>query len=267
MLLRTATIEWNDSMGDAVCEMGISLPGIAAAARPGQFLMIKSGRGTDPLLRRPFSIHRIEGEDTAVILYRIAGAGTAIMSQAGPGDRISLLGPLGKGFEPPASARFHVIVGGGIGVAPLLFLAQSGVGEGIFTETTSIAIIGAKSSAGLHAVERFSSLHMKVLTATEDGSAGTRGTAVDLAGRALSSAPGPVAVYACGPRGMITALAAVLRMHPAATCQVSVEERMACGMGVCRGCAVPVRKAGGKAYAAACRDGPVFDMNILAEGT
>ncbi len=263
MLLSDGTIIWNRSAGDSVLEMGLSLPDAFARANPGQFLMIKASAAGDPLLRRPFSIHRIDRQGAVSILYRTKGAGTKLLSALRPGDRISVLGPLGRGFSISGPDRFHILVAGGMGVAPLLFLAQRGVDCGSFLASNSLAIIGAKTAAGIYAADAFASLPMPVLTVTEDGSAGERGTALGALSSALGRTGGGAEVYACGPKGMISALPRTLSARSGTGCQVSVEERMACGLGACRSCAVPVKAPGGRRAASACTEGPVFNLDSL----
>ncbi len=207
-------------------------PDIAAAARAGQFVNL--GWSPGPLLRRPFSVYRAEGEEVEVVLKAV-GAGTAQLLAMEAGDRVSCLGPLGRGFELTDGAREVVLVSGGLGVAPMPLAAKQAKAAGARVTW----VHGARTEAEL-CTEADGD---RIVWATDDGSRGFAGTAV-------AAAPHGDLVFACGPNRM---LAAVAVRWPAA--QVSIETYMGCGTGVCLGCAVPVTRGG---YDRACREGPVF---------
>ncbi len=263
--------------------------GVAAQARPGQFVHVRvPGPSLDPLLRRPFSVCLADparGEFT--VMYEVAGRVTSAMARMRQGDRLDVLGPLGRGFESPRGGSRVVLVAGGLGIAPLVMLSRALADSG--NDFSFIA--GARSASmlvGLELVpaarEESRGSRRELLLATEDGSAGLRGTAVDALGRLLD-AGGFTCVYACGPVAMLREVARLAYAHgiPA---QVSLEERMACGIGACLGCAVRARAGagavardgavgpvGGEAprpsYLRACSDGPVFwasevDLGVLA---
>ena len=210
--------------------IGFRAPEIAATVRAGQFVNI--GWSPGPLLRRPFSVYRAEGESIEIVLKGV-GAGTAQLVAMAPGDLVSILGPLGLGFE--LSGRSAVLVSGGLGVAPMPLAGRQARAAGL--EVTWVH--GARTAAELCAEAQGD----RVLWATDDGSRGFRGTAV-------AAAPDADTVLACGPNRM---LAAVAERWPNA--QVAVETYMGCGTGVCLGCAVPLRSGG---FDRACTEGPVY---------
>lgn len=230
-------------------------------ALPGQFVMVSvaaeqgcappaaSPASCDPLLRRPLSVHDCRPGELA-LLYRVAGRGTALLAGRKPGDKVELLGPLGREFPLPAGRR-AVLVAGGIGVAPLFYLAKSLLAAG--REVT--CLLGAKEQAGLYREQELAALGAEVRLATDDGSAGCRGPVTGLLCRELKAGRDPV--YACGPDPMLQAVAQLCR-EAGRECYVSLEARMACGVGACLGCAVPVFQHGQEAYRRVCVEGPVF---------
>jgi dihydroorotate dehydrogenase electron transfer subunit len=205
---------------------------IAATVRAGQFVNL--GWSPGPLLRRPFSVYRADGGDIEVVLKAV-GSGTAQLLAMEPGDRVSCLGPLGRGFDLSGGARSVALVSGGLGVAPMPLAARDARAAGM--DVTWVH--GARTAAELCAEADGD----EVVWATDDGSRGVQGTAV-------SAAPDAGLVLACGPNRM---LAAVAERWPEA--QVAVETYMGCGTGVCLGCAVPLRRGG---YDRACKEGPVY---------
>ncbi len=261
--------------------LGVAAPGFPGTFQPGQFVMLRSPRTVDPLIGRAFSIYRLTGgaEATLEILYKIMGKGTAALAAMQAGDAIEILGPLGNGFDVSAGERTTVLVAGGIGVPPIAALADmlrrapverraenrdrtSDVGP----RTEVHVFLGGKTSADILCVKDFEAAGAVLTITTEDGSVGAAGMITQPLARFLDSAPGPVGVYACGPAGM---LAAVARLTEALRipCQVSVEASMACGFGACMGCAIELRNNGpGPKYKLVCQDGPVFDARTLAWG-
>jgi len=218
---------------------------------PGQFVHVACG-GDGRILRRPFSVFD-RGEGTASILVREAGEGSSWLKRRGPGDRLDILGPLGRGFDLCAEGG-RLLVAGGAGIAPLRFLAKRLLEEG----ETCLVAWGMGEAAEYGVLPDVLKKEADVRLACLDGSGGHAGSAVDLAMQLDRESAGQV--YACGPREMLLSLAARMEevdREGLARLQVSVEERMACGVGVCRGCAVPVAEPPG-AYRAACSDGPVF---------
>jgi dihydroorotate dehydrogenase electron transfer subunit len=206
-------------------------PEIASSVRAGQFVNL--GWSPGPLLRRPFSVYRVVGEDIEVVLKAV-GSGTAQLLALKIGDSVSCVGPLGRGFELPRAGSV-VLVSGGLGVAPMPLAARDARAAGLRVTW----VHGARTAAELCS----ESDGDEVVWATDDGSRGVEGTAVE-------AAPDADLVLACGPNRM---LAAVAERWPDA--QVAIETYMGCGTGVCLGCAVPLRRGG---YDRACKDGPVY---------
>lgn len=234
-------------------EVGADWP----ASEPGQFVMLSPGAlpaapRVDPLLPRPMAIFARTGAALEV-LYRVTGRGTALLAAARRGDHVRVVGPLGCGFALPAAGERAVLVGGGTGIASLFDLAARARERG-----PVVALLGARTADALMALEAFRTLGVALRLATEDGSAGHRGRVTELLDAVL--AEGPARVYACGPTPMMRA-AAECAAAAGRPCLVSLENRMACGFGVCLGCAVP-RRAGG--FGLVCRDGPVFASDGLA---
>ncbi len=222
-------------------------------AEPGQFVMLRVGEGIDPLLRRPFSIHRTDPGETGEfeILFRVVGRGTRLLSRLRAGDRVDALGPLGQGFR--TDAEHPVLVGGGVGVAPLLFLTERLLEQG----RRPLLLLGARTDRDLLCHQDFTCLAVPCRVATEDGSAGEPGLVTGLLDRALDEAAPGTAVYACGPPAMLAAVAGRCR-RAGVPCQVSLEAHMACGVGACLGCVVPGTD---EPYLRVCREGPVVDAN------
>lgn len=252
-----ATVEQLEQLSAENYLLTLHAPGIAAAAQPGQFVMVGVGEGKDPLLRRPFSLNQVETGGRIRILFKVVGRGTKILSHADKGDRLPLLGPLGNGFniDPTKQA---CLVGGGMGIAPMLFLAEH-LSKAENRQEADIIILGGRNREELEPlVDDFDRLGMKLFTVTDDGSFGEHGLVTDvLASVQLSS---DSIVYSCGPKPMLFAVYQCSR-EKGATCQVSIESMMACGMGACLGCSVP---ATGGGYVHVCTDGPVFNAEELA---
>jgi dihydroorotate dehydrogenase electron transfer subunit len=235
-------------------------PGIAEAARPGQFVHLLAGEDRSFPLRRPFSIHRVDA-GTVEVVFDVVGAGTRALARLRPHDVVDVLGPLGRPFTPPEEPMGCVLVGGGYGTAPLFFLA----GELRARHCRVDFAIGAATAARLLDAMEAKRLGHSLTVTTDDGSAGRRGLVTDPLPDLLART-GAGRVYACGPMPM---LAAVSRVAAAAgvPCQVAVEEQMACGTGICFSCVLPVRGSGAGAetrMARSCLEGPVFDGTAVA---
>lgn len=245
--------------------IALQAPEIAQAAAPGQFVMVKPQPGLDPLLRRPFSIfERLHDKSGAPIglslLNKRVGVGTALLFAARPGDRISVLGPLGRAFvpvDPPAEAW---MVAGGVGLAPFATLDDALKARG----TKRRLFYGARSAADLHYADHFERAGAELHLTTEDGSRGQTGRITEPLELALKSAAADarITIYACGPTPMMRAVA---RLGEAAgrPVFVSLEPTMGCGMGGCYSCVVPVTRGSGRAFVRACLEGPVFDSRIV----
>ncbi len=227
-------------------------PEIALSAQPGQFLMVKTSLTLDPLLRRPLSIQAVDHARGLVkIVYRVVGRGTALLAAKKLGRRLNVLGPLGRGFTVPTNGRFAVVAGG-LGIAPLSFLIQRLKALG-----NEVAVFyGAQNRYQLILAEELSGLRINLATATDNGSAGFKGTVVDLV-REKGLPPVDI-IYAAGPPPMLRELVGLLREVGMPRTEVSLEERMGCGIGACLGCAVKVNGTEGPVYKRVCADGPVF---------
>ena len=248
--------------------LALAAPAIAAAAAPGQFVMVKAGPGFDPLLRRPFSVFEILRDATGAatgltILSKRIGVSTGLLYDKGRGQRVDCLGPLGRPFtvvDPPTDAW---MVAGGVGLAPFATLAQALRARGV----TSTLFYGARRGAELFYLDFFRALDVELVLTTEDGSAGERGRVVApldrrLAARAPSST---VMLYACGPEGMLAATARTAMKYNR-PCQVSVERIMGCGLGGCYSCVIPMRNEhGGFHHVRSCivRSGPVSGPDCM----
>ena len=223
----------------------VHTPEIATNAKPGQFVHVKVSLGAYPLLRRPFSILDVNREEgTWSFLYKIVGEGTQILSQRSEGEKLDILGPIGTSFS--VTDKPALLIAGGIGMAPLYFLA----GELKKKKIPITFIYGARNKDELVLHERLSSRADDVLLVTEDGSVGQKGNAVEAASDFLKEDP---AIYSCGPDPMLIALKKELEKH-GKSAQFSLENYMACGKGACQGCAVKTESG----YQRVCVDGPVF---------
>lgn len=241
----------NDRVNGSFYRLKLASGYLAKSAKPGQFIEILCAEGIDPLLRRPLGVHKTTKSGIEV-LYEVVGRGTELLSRQKVGCRLDIIGPLGSGFNITES-KSAILVAGGIGVAPLVALAE-GLGE-------AHVIIGARTKSHVLCENEFKLAGCTVAVATEDGSKGFKGLATDLLKDALKLSDYKVsAIYACGPAGMLKAVAKIAANHRV-QCQVSLEERMACGVGVCLGC--PVKVISGE-YKMVCKDGPVFDAEDIA---
>jgi len=228
-------------------------PRLARSVRPGQFVQVRVADGLDPLLRRPFSVHDWDAKQgTVALLVQVRGKGSKMLADKRPGERLDVLGPLGRGFEISETKGRALLVGGGIGAAPLWSLARQ-----LKDKTWDLTVLlGASADSLLVKAVDFSHLANTII-ATDDGSAGIKGKITKLLPLAASDYN---QVYACGPKPMLAALA-VWTKAAGFPLQVSLDEVMACGMGVCLGCAQPVKHNKSVNYAKVCTQGPVFDAD------
>jgi dihydroorotate dehydrogenase electron transfer subunit len=228
--------------------------------------MLKTSRGMDPLLRRPFSIFEIlrheDGSPRGItILNKRIGKGTGLLYEAEPGSRVECLGPLGRPFEavaPPAEAW---MVAGGVGLAPFVTLAEALLARG----TPATLFYGARRAQDLHCADIFEGLSIRTVYATEDGSRGVRGLITVPLQDHLSRVPATqeVRLYVCGPTPMMRAVAEVAASNQR-PCDVSLEQVMGCGMGGCYSCVVPaLDDRGAPHHTRSCIDGPVFDARRI----
>jgi dihydroorotate dehydrogenase electron transfer subunit len=241
--------------------LALAAPAIAAAAAPGQFVMLKPRAGTDPLLRRPFSVFEILRDENGAatgltILSKRIGPSTSSIYSARDGDHVDCLGPLGRPFtivDPPAEAW---MIAGGVGLAPFATLAQSLRARGVSTSL----FYGARRAEELFYLDFFRDLDVELVLTTEDGSVGERGRVVAPLSRRLTAlhSSAVVMLYACGPEGMLAATARTASTH-SRPCEVSVERIMGCGLGGCYSCVVPMRDEQGLSHhVRSCLAGPVL---------
>lgn len=261
MFFQELPIRRIEAVNPEVYRLGVASRKMAGKARPGQFMMIKPQDCVEPLLPRPISIHRVQDSEIN-LLVRVVGEGTRRICDLTPGEILEVKGPLGRGFQIDPQ-KVPLLVAGGMGAAPLLFLAEKLVRSGGWEKgKRPVLFIGGRTRRELPALKEFRQTGLKVLAATEDGSFGEKGLVTDRLRDYLETGSGEAIVYACGPGGMLKAVAALTRRE-GIPCQVSLEERMACGMGACLGCAVARHHEGGPDYAKVCQDGPVFEAGEI----
>jgi len=224
---------------------------IVESASAGQFVHIQVNDGVNPFFRRPFSIHRTN-DNALSILYEVVGPGTQILALKQKGDRLSVLGPLGNSFSnPPTGTEQVVMIAGGVGIAPFLILSDFLKGKNY----DLTLLYGVRSSQQIFDLEEYQNNGLKIFIATDDGSQGVKGR-VSALFKNIDAKNKKTFIYACGPRSMLVAVQNYTKtVHLQG--EVSAEEVMACGIGVCLGCAAKT-KAG---YKTVCNDGPVFDIH------
>jgi len=237
------------------CRLVFYAPEIVCQAAPGQFVMIHMPSSARHMLPRPYSICSVNtNRGELVVFFEIGGRGAEMLSAVEPGAYLRILGPLGRGF--PEVLPGSLLIAGGMGVAPLVFLAAS-------TEAERTLIYGSRSSSRLACPpEDLFMPGLTVIETTEDGSRGIKGTACDVAETIMAECS---AIFACGPRHMLSAVAKSAQQF-GVEAWVSVEERMACGIGACLGCVVETENG----YLRVCKDGPVFpagEVNLTDEHT
>jgi dihydroorotate dehydrogenase electron transfer subunit len=272
MLDRKVKVKEIQELGARNYLISLHAPDQARLVRPGQFIMIKCVENTDenPLLRRPFTIFNIHRNarggrpDGIDLLVKDAGAGTRKLVRTKPGQTLDCLGPLGRGFqvnhELRAEASTACLVAGGVGIAPLLLLAESLKAQRI----RPILFYGGAGEADIVLREHFERLEIDIIYVTEDGSLGEQGLVTEPLNRYLELNPRKdIRVYTCGPWGMMKAVHE-LAVRYELTCEVSLEARMGCGMGACLGCVVCCCGDQGETqYLRACIDGPVMNSRRI----
>jgi len=255
--LSKATVLSHKSVGRGYYRIVLNAPEIASAARPGQFVMLRVSENLDPLLARPFGISDVPTKSSVEILYRVVGRGTTMLTGRKAGEQLGVLGPLGRGFPLPEKNTTLVMVAGGSGFPPLHFLSrQVGCSSHLFLGSRDRACL---PPAGI--LKNFRSSCTRVHIATEDGSMGTKGMTTDILNVFVTKLEKKfnIVLCACGPHSMLAAVSRIATVH-AIPCYVSMEERMACGLGACMGCSIPMKRGG---YKRACKEGPVFDAQEI----
>ena len=255
---------------------------IADISRPGQFINLRISEAMDPLFRRPFSIFRTiplaRGEKGLEIVYKVVGRGTRKMTGLLPGEEVDMIGPCGNGFSLEGGKKSHVLLGGGVGTAALYMLGEQIV-RNQEANTNLHVFLGANTKGSMILIDEFQNLKKDLKISTDDGTFGYRGMVTELFKSSMekSEIPSESAVYACGPEPMYRELRSLLEKYRFSA-QVSIERRMACGMGVCLSCICKVRKGEVEkyrslpkshiqfseqddyGYALTCWDGPVFHL-------
>jgi dihydroorotate dehydrogenase electron transfer subunit len=261
MIEKAASIEFNRQLGADIWLMGFRSEGLASLVKPGQFLMIRTeGVSKDPLLRRPFSVHGIAEGNTILILYRTVGKVTSVLSLLKKDEQISVIGPLGNGFRLPGPKQRAILIAGGLGLAPMYFLVQSLPLE---ARRSATMLLGFSTSQEAVLTDQIKDMGLELSLATEDGSQGFRGTVTDLFDQLMDrDASKKSIIYACGPNSMLKKIAQqTMRLN--LTCYVSLEGSMACGLGICLGCAIKAAANQDTEYYYVCKDGPVFSAELI----
>jgi dihydroorotate dehydrogenase electron transfer subunit len=237
-------------------------------AMPGQFVMIRKQNVNDPLLSRPlgiYGVHQTEAGPVVEFLYRIVGRGTSALSHLVVGDHVDILAPLGNPFDLNFETRSHIVlIAGGVGLAPLTYLAYY-LSDTMAEKklTLYIGVSAAPFLVGLNRIKH-SCPNIEIKVATNDGSMGFKGTITDLFQNDIPSMDhGNIVIFACGPRGMDRHLARIIAAYDI-PCHISMEERMACGIGTCLGCAIKIRTSDNSwVYRRVCKDGPIFNIRDI----
>jgi dihydroorotate dehydrogenase electron transfer subunit len=274
-----ATIKTQKEVFPGYFLISINLPPDLKKPGPGEFFMVKVGTDSEPLLRRPLSLHRIISGDTLQFLYRVKGKGTGLLSKKMAGEKLDILGPLGKGFLISSDMKEAILVAGGIGIAPLFSLAEELKNKEISVKF----IIGGKSKKDILCEDELRSIGLKIYVSTEDGSYGKRGLVTELLEDYLTTHDSRLTtnIYACGPKPMLKKVSEIAGTY-SCKCHVSLEERMACGVGACLGCAVRIKVHSSqftvqrkktkdsrltthdsRLYKMVCKDGPVFNAEEI----
>lgn len=266
----TATVLFNQQVAPGYWRIRLTAPAAFADAEPGQFVMVRVGNAIDPLLRRPFAVfdagllqeQGASSEQPAYfeMLYHVVGKGTAKLADMKAGQPVDILGPLGKGFVTGAADEDKLLVGGGIGLAPLYLLAKS-----LLAEKAKVHLFaGGRSSEDVLCFDEFAQLGASCHAATNDGSFGEAGFVTAPLTRYLDQLQGRATIYACGPTPMLRAVAQLAQARNV-PCQVSLEGYMACGVGACLGCVAEGHNHSQQTpdFRCVCTEGPVFDSREL----
>lgn len=248
-----ATALIKEELAPGIFRVKFFAPQIAKEAVPGQFVHIRCDENRDYILRRPFSIHQVTGNDSFDILFNLVGPGTKWLANLRVKGTVDIIGPLGNGFELVDEPGKVMLVAGGMGIAPLVFLASRLVEK----QAKVFTVIGAANKEMLLDYMDLKRLTRKIMAATEDGSQGTKGKVTDILPVAISE-DRPDRIFSCGPRAMLKQVSSISRKW-GIPCQVALEELMACGVGACLSCVTKTKKG----YKKVCSDGPVFDSKEI----
>lgn len=240
-----------EEIAPAVFKITLESEYTSANAKPGQFVNVKCGEGINALLRRPISICSVDSKaGTIDIIFQVKGTGTEILSMKKCGDEVDVIGPLGRPFDISPEYKKIAVVGGGIGIFPLLYLLQS------MENADKSAFLGFRSKDFVVLEDEFKNASSRLFLSTDDGSFGYKGLITSLLERELRENKLDV-IYTCGPTPMIRKVVEIAEAYHV-KCQVSLEQRMGCGIGACLVCACKTKYGDDWEYSHVCKDGPVF---------
>lgn len=238
---------------DDIIKISIKSEEIAQSAKPGNFLEIRVSETIEPLLRRPISIYNInKNEDIVEFIFQIKGKGTKILAEKNIGDKIDIIGPLGYGTFNIEAYKKVVVLGGGIGIFPLYELEKE-------LKSDITTYLGFRNKEYVILEDEFKSVSNKVIITTDDGSYANSGLAIDYLKKDCLKEK-PDIIFACGPLAMLRAIKKFAEENNI-LCQISLEEKMGCGIGACLGCAVKLIQDGNEKFGHVCKQGPVFWAN------
>jgi dihydroorotate dehydrogenase electron transfer subunit len=262
-LLHRARVVAVEEVARNTFRLELRAPALAMATKQGQFVMIEPRAGGAPYLRRAFSVADVlpgpgGTPERIVLVLAVIGEGTRALSRRMAGEEAEVLGPLGRPYDLGDPAKPLLLVGGGIGTAPFPLVARARRASGATGPLR--ALFGFRDAAAVCMVKEMEALGCPVVLCTDDGSAGAKGRVTEHLEPLL--APG-TSILACGPNPMFTALARFLAGR-GVPCQVSTEEPMACGYGLCFGCVVPLKDGAGIRWAKSCTEGPTFPLEAIA---
>jgi len=259
MLEQTVQIVSNERDTDSYFRLVLRAPQIAPLIQPGQFAHVRVLPLKDALLRRPFSIFQVEG-DTFSILYKTVGKGTDALARLGAGEELSVIAPLGHGFTVPKNGgETPLLVAGGYGMAAMYLLAQRSPQKGI-------VFVGGRKRVDILCEKEFQALGWDVRVTTEDGSHGEKGLVTKPLLAEIQNSKLRIKkfkIFACGPTGMLKAVGKIVEEFNVPA-ELSMDEHMCCGVGVCLTCVIPVKTNDGWEYQRTCTEGPVFDARAVA---
>lgn len=255
MLEQTAQIISNERDTDLYFRLVLRAPAIAPLVQPGQFAHVRVLPLKEALLRRPFSIFQVAG-DTFSILYKAVGKGTGVLSRMRPGEELGVLGPLGHGFTLPQSGgETPLLVAGGYGMAAMYLLAERSPQKGV-------VFVGGRRRVDILCEAEFRALGWDVRATTEDGSHGEQGLVTQPLQAELRRGAAGQKLFACGPTPMLKAVGKLAEEFNVSA-ELSMDEHMCCGVGVCLTCVIPVKSGDGWEYQRTCTEGPVFDAREI----
>jgi dihydroorotate dehydrogenase electron transfer subunit len=258
----TSEIQSNREIAEGLFCLSFRYPLDLTKPVPGQFLTIRVADSTVPLLRRPFAFSAFNADlYEAEIIYQLRGPGTTILSELKEGSPIDIIAPLGRPFPNPQTGRSPVLLGGGIGIGPVLFLARELESSAADSASGCLLLIGARNARFLPEKRFFSPLEPELCT--DDGSLGYRGLITDLVRSRLKTGSS-YEFFACGPDPMLEACSKIAE-ELESPCWVSMEQTMGCALGACMGCVIRVKS--GQGYARVCTEGPVFDAREVLWGS